>query len=88
MNTVSDIIREVIEYLESWNCKPTKENIKRTLWKWIENLYSQVGKDAHEHLLACGIVDKTGISWEEQDIQKIQQIKQYKQCLMEIELYM
>lgn len=82
---MSSTAKEVIEYLESWDCEPTKENIIKTLRKWIENLYSQIGKAAHEHLLACGIIDKTGMSWEEQDMQMLKQIEKYKQCLVEIE---
>jgi transcription initiation factor IIE alpha subunit len=78
------VLKEVIEYLESWDCKPTKENIKKVLNKWIENLYSHVGIEAHKHLLACGIIDNTGMTWEEQDMQYLQQIDIYKKCLIEI----
>lgn len=79
---------EVIEFLESCDCKPTKEEMIKTLRKWIKNLYSHVGVAAHEHSLACGIVDKTGMSWEEQDMQMLQQIERYKQCIVEIEATM
>lgn len=74
-------LEEVVEYLESWDVEPTEELIKQTLNKWIENLYSQIGAEAHKHLLACGIVDKTGMTWEEQDMQMLQQIDRYKKCL-------
>lgn len=74
-------MNEVIEYLKSWDCKPTKENIANTLSRWMENLYSHVGKAAHEHEAKIGIKDETGISWEEQDLITLQQICAYKKCL-------
>lgn len=81
---MNPVLTEVIEYLESCDCKPTIENIKRTLNKWIKNLYSHIGKETHKHLLGCGIVDETGMTWEEQDMQMLQQIKKYRQCLLSI----
>lgn len=84
---MEETIKEVVDFLESWDCEPTKENITRTLKKWIENLYSHIGAEAHMHSLACGVVDETGVSWEDQDMQMLQQIKKYKQCIMEVELY-
>lgn len=85
MNLVSlremNKMTEVIEYLESLDIEPTKENIKRTLNKWISNLYSHVGKAAHEHEAKIGIKDETGISWEEQDLITLQKICAYKKCL-------
>lgn len=75
---------EVIEYLESWDCKPTKENIKKTLERWIQNLYSHIGIAAHKYEQELGIVDETGMTWEEQDLLHFQQIDRYKKCLMEI----
>lgn len=81
---MNPILEEVIEYLKSCDVKPTEENIKYTLNKWIKNLYSHVGAEAHEHSLACGVVDETGMTWEEQDIIMLQQIEEYKKCLTEI----
>lgn len=82
---MSKTMVEVIEFLESWDCKPTKEEMIKTLREWIKNLYSHIGVAAHEHSLACGIVDETGVSWEEQDMQMLQQIERYKKCIVEIE---
>jgi hypothetical protein len=81
---MNPILKEVVEYLESWDCKVTKENIKKVLDEWIDNLYSHVGIEAHKHSLACGVVDETGMTWEEQDAQYLQQIDRYKKCLIEI----
>lgn len=75
---------EVIEYLKNWNHEPTKENIAKTLSRWIENLYSHVGKAAHEHEREIGIRDETGISWEEQDLITLQKICAYKKCLSKL----
>lgn len=76
-----DEMNEVIDYLKSWDVKPTKENMRRVLEQWISNLYSQIGTEAHEHALACGVEDLTGLTWEEQDIQALRQIGKYKRCL-------
>lgn len=82
---MNQIIEEVIEYLKSWDMKPTKENIKKVLEKWIENLYSHVGIESHKHSVACGVVDKTEMSLHEQDMYMLQQINKYKRCLIELE---
>ena len=76
---------EVIEYLESWDIEPTKENIKRTLNKWINNLYSHVGVAAHKHSLSCGVIDETDMTWEEQDMIMLKQIERYKRLLISLE---
>ena len=76
---------EVIEYLESCDIEPTKENIKITLNKWISNLYSHVGEAAHKHSLSCGVIGKTNMSWEEQDMIILEQIERYKRILISLE---
>ena len=81
---MNDVIQEAIDYLESWDIEPTKEKIKRVLNKWIENLYSHIGEDAHRHEMECGIENLTGMSWKEQDIQMLKQIESYKNCLVAI----
>lgn len=78
-------LMEVIAYLESIDCEPSKEAIKRVLNTWINNLYSHLGPEAHRHSLECGIADETGLSFEEQDALMLQQIKEYKDCLVELE---
>lgn len=78
------ILAEVIEELESWDIEPTTENIKDMLHFWIKNLYSHIGEEAHEHSLTCGIIDETGMTWEEQDMQMLTQIMEYKKCLAEL----
>ena len=79
--TNKEIIEEVKEYLESWDIKPTLENIKNVLNEWIKNLSSQIGEEAHKYLLDCGIIDNTKMTWKEQDSCTIQQINAYKKCL-------
>lgn len=76
---------EVIEYLESLDVEPTKENIKRTLNKWINNLYSHIGEAAHKHSLSCGVIDETVMTWEEQDMITLEQIERYKKILISLE---
>lgn len=78
---VSQGIAEVIDYLESWDIKPTKEKMQSVLNDWIKNSYSHVGAESHRHEIECGIEDLTGMTWEEQDAQMLQQIERYKKCL-------
>ena len=82
---MNPVITEVVEYLYSWDIEPTKENIKRILNRWIKNLYSHIGIESHQHSLSCGITDQTGLTWEEQDMQTLQQIETYKKCIEELE---
>lgn len=77
-------LTEVIDYLENWDIKPTKEKIERVLNNWIENLYSHIGIESHRHESECGIEDLTGMTWEEQDVQMLKQIEKYKKCLATI----
>lgn len=81
---MNNVIQEAIDYLESWDIEPTEEKIKRVLNKWIDNLYSHIGVEAHKHEEECGIVDLTGMTWEEQDKQMLKQIESYKNCLVAI----
>lgn len=71
-------LTEVIDYLENWDIKPTKEKIEIVLNNWIENLYSHIGAEAHRYEIECGIADLTGMTWEEQDVQMLNQIEKYK----------
>jgi len=82
---MNPVIKEVIEYLKSWDVTPTKENIKEVLTEWINNLYSHIGVEAHKNELALGIKDETGLSWEEQDNIMLSQIEDYKNALDELE---
>ena len=78
---IKETLKEVIEYLESCDVEPTEELIKQTLNKWIENLYSHIGAEAHKHSLDCGVKDETGMSWEDQDMLMLKQIDRYKKCI-------
>ena len=75
------VIAEAIECLESYDIEPTMENIKKEIGQWIENLYSHVGIEAHKHAENCGVVNETGMSWEEQDMLMLKEIERYKKCL-------
>ena len=81
---VRQVLAEIIDYLENWDIEPTKDKIKKVLNDWIENLHSHVGAEAHRHEIECGIDDLTGLTWEEQDAQMLQQIERYKKCLVTI----
>ena len=63
MNGLKELI-DAIEYLESCDLTPSKENIKKILQRWSRNLYSHVGKEAHERSSSCGIEDETEMTWE------------------------
>ncbi len=78
--TVKD---EVIEYLESWDCEPTVDNMSRVISEWISNLRSQIGEEAHKRA-ALYVTDLTGMTWEEQDAWATRRIKELEDCLKEI----
>lgn len=54
---------------------------KKTVTEYIFNLKSSLGKDAHIRLSDLGVVDETGLSWEEQDEQCKKQIMEYEALL-------
>lgn len=82
---MSLVIKEVIEKLEDFQMEITIDNVKSVINKWIENLYSHIGKEAHEYSLICDVADETGMTWEEQDNYMLQKINEYRKCLSEIE---
>ena len=51
----------------------------------IENLKSYIGIEAHKKLEEIGVVDNTGMSWEEQDEYHQKQIKEYQDLLTYLE---
>ena len=77
------IKNEVAEYLESWDCPLTKDNISRVLSEWINNLRSSIGEEAHRRL-ALYVDDLTGMTWEEQDERSLKKIRQCEDYLKEI----
>lgn len=78
-------IEEAIEYLESFDTIVSKYSIRGILKEWICNCNSHIGPEAHEHERACGIIDMTGMSWEEQDDQMREKIRNYENALVELE---
>ena len=74
---------EVTEYLESWDCPVTKDNICRVLSEWISNLKSHIGKEAHERE-ALYVEDLTGMTWEEQDAYALEKIKRCEEYMKEL----
>lgn len=53
--------------------------------KRISNLQSHIGTEAHQKETALGIIDKTGMSWEEQDENLRKQINEYQELLEYLE---
>lgn len=47
----------------------------------IKNLESSIGEDAHKRLEEMGVVDATGMAWEDQDAFTQNQIEEYKVLL-------
>ena len=78
------VYEEAKEYLESWDCPVTRDNIIKCVTEWRDNLRSQIGEEAHKRSLALGIVDDTGMSWEEQDRYAIRQAARYEAYLKKI----
>lgn len=82
---MKDGILDTIELLDACDIKPTKENIIKEIKEQIKNLYSHIGEEAHKHSAECGVVDLTGITWEEHDKWVIEIINEYKECIRELE---
>ena len=51
----------------------------------ISNLKSHMGAEAHRRESELGIIDKTGVSWEEQDRYMQKQIDEYQRLLEYLE---
>lgn len=47
----------------------------------ISNLQSHIGTEAHQKEIALGIIDKTGMSWKQQDENLRKQINVYQELL-------
>ncbi len=77
------IKNEVAEYLDSWDCPLTTDNISRVLSEWIDNLKGFIGEEAHRRE-ALYVEDLTGMTWEEQDAQHLKKIQQCEEYLREI----
>ncbi len=78
------VYEEVKEYLESWDCPVTREQVIKIVSEWRDNLKSYIGKEAHQRLMALGVIDETGMSWEEQDNQSAKKIERYELYLSKI----
>ena len=67
--------------LWSYDAPITYELFVNTVKEYIKNLESHIGVEAHKKLKELGVIDNTGMTWEEQDIQTEKQIKEYKDLL-------
>lgn len=57
------------------------DRFKEEILTRITNLKSHMGADAHRREAELGIIDETGMSWEEQDAQLQKQIDEHQQLL-------
>ncbi len=64
----------------------TYDIFRETVGTYIRNLESHIGEDAHKHLADLGVIDETGMTWEEQDEQTKKQIDEYKKLLDYLEM--
>lgn len=67
--------------LWSYDAPITYELFISTVKEYIKNLESHIGEEAHKKLKELGVIDNTGMTWEEQDAQTGKQIKEYKDLL-------
>lgn len=63
------------------DCVVTREGFKEDLTTLIENMTSQVGEEHHKRLKAAGVIDKTGMTWEEQDAVTRKEIERHRAAL-------
>jgi hypothetical protein len=59
----------------------TYERYKQEILDRIQNLQSLMGEEAHKRSQELGIIDATGMTWEEQDAQAQKQITELQQLL-------
>lgn len=67
------------------DCSISYELFIKTVKSYISNLKSHIGPEAHKHLQEIGCIDETGMTWEEQDKQAKEQIKEYESLLSYLE---
>lgn len=65
----------------SWDAEISLEGFKAQIETYISNLESHIGPEAHKRLADMGVIDNTGMSWEEQDAQTRADIEKYKELL-------
>lgn len=78
MKHVHDIVVEEFDMWDVSEKNRTVQRVRELLSKWCDNLRSQMGEEAHQHLSALGIVDETGMTWSEQDESFRKQIQTYE----------
>ena len=71
--------------LWSWDAEISYDMFKGEIVSRINNLRSHIGSEAHIKERELGIIDVTGMTWEEQDKFATQQIKEYEQLLNYLE---
>lgn len=84
MYSIQEAKEEAVLQLLSWDCPINAEMVKKVLKDWISNLRTHIGKAAHEYE-AQFVEDHTGMTWDEQDAQCIEQIGDYEKALEDIE---
>lgn len=69
--------------MDMWtgDCQISYNGFVEEITNRINNLSSSVGNEAHEKLEALGVVDETGLTWEEEDKYTKEQISGYENLL-------
>ena len=84
MYTPKEAIEETVIDILSWDGKVSYESIIQVLSGKISNLKSQIGEEYHKKLIAYGIKDETGMTWDEQDDQSRELINDYTNAITEV----
>jgi len=71
--------------LWSWDAEISYELFTKTLRDCIANLKSHIGEEAHRYLESVGVIDNTGLTWEEQDRNTQKEIARYEELLKYLE---
>ena len=71
--------------LWSWDVEISYELFTKTLRDCIANLKSHIGEEAHRYLERVGVIDNTGLTWEEQDRNTQKEIERYEELLKYLE---
>lgn len=82
---MKDLFMNICMDLWSGDVTISYDRFTQEIQERIKNLESYIGEDSHKHLESLGIIDNTGMTWEEQDAQTQKEIEKYKELLSYLE---
>lgn len=82
---MKDLFMDICMDLWSGDVTISYDIFTQEIHERIKNQESYIGEDSHKRLESLGIIDNTGMTWEEQDAQTQKEIAKYKELLSYLE---